>query len=55
LPTGHLVFANGGALFAVPFDLRHLTVTGGQFPISKAGGERLQPAQRSSVCPTTVR
>jgi serine/threonine-protein kinase len=33
LSTGHLVFARGGALFAAPFDLRHLTVTGGQVPV----------------------
>ena len=28
LPTGHLVYANRGTLFAVPFDLRKLEVTG---------------------------
>jgi Tol biopolymer transport system component len=33
LPTGHLVYALGGVLFAVPFDLRHLAVTGGPVPI----------------------
>ena len=31
--TGHIVYAVGGSLFAVPFDLRRLTVTGGQFPV----------------------
>jgi serine/threonine-protein kinase len=30
---GHLVYALGGILFAVPFDLRHLSVTGGPVPI----------------------
>jgi serine/threonine-protein kinase len=33
VPTGHLVYALGGVLFAVPFDLRHLAVTGGPVPI----------------------
>jgi serine/threonine-protein kinase len=33
LPTGHLVYALGGTLFAVPFDLRRLEVTGGPVPI----------------------
>jgi serine/threonine-protein kinase len=29
LPTGHLVYARDGVLFAVPFDPKHLEVTGG--------------------------
>jgi serine/threonine-protein kinase len=29
LPTGHIVYALGGVLFAVPFDLRRLETTGG--------------------------
>src|SRR5262249_33678538 len=33
LPTGHIVYAYGGTLFAVPFDLRRLAVTGGQVPV----------------------
>jgi serine/threonine-protein kinase len=33
LPTGHLVYALGGVLFAVPFDLPRLAVTGGPVPI----------------------
>ena len=33
VPTGHIVYALGGVLFAVPFDLRHLAVTGGPVPI----------------------
>jgi serine/threonine-protein kinase len=33
LPTGHIVYALGGVLFAVPFDLRHLAVTDGPAPI----------------------
>jgi serine/threonine-protein kinase len=31
--TGHIVYAFGGTLFAVPFDLHHLQVTGGQVPV----------------------
>lgn len=33
LPTGHIVYALGGTLFAVPFNLRRLEVTGGSVPI----------------------
>jgi serine/threonine-protein kinase len=33
LPTGHLVYALAGVLFAVPFDLRRLAVTGGPVPV----------------------
>jgi serine/threonine-protein kinase len=31
--TGHIVYAYQGTLFAVPFDLRRLQVTGGQAPV----------------------
>ena len=33
VPTGHLVYAIGGVMFAVPIDLRRLEVTGGAVPI----------------------
>ena len=33
LPTGHLVYAQSGILFAVPFDARRLEVTGSPVPI----------------------
>ena len=33
VPTGHIVYALGGVLFAVSFDLRHLNVTSGPVPI----------------------
>jgi serine/threonine-protein kinase len=33
LPTGHIVYAVAGALFAIPFDMRHLEVTGGSVAI----------------------
>jgi serine/threonine-protein kinase len=33
VPTGHIVFAVGGRLFAAPFDVRRLEVTGERVPI----------------------
>jgi serine/threonine-protein kinase len=33
LPTGHIVYAVGATLFAVPFDLERLTKTGGAVPV----------------------
>jgi serine/threonine-protein kinase len=33
LPTGNIVYALGATLLAVPFDLKHLKVTGGPVPI----------------------
>ena len=33
LPTGHLVYAVGSTLFAAPFDLGKLEVTGGSIPV----------------------
>ena len=33
VPTGHIVYAQAGALFAVPFDLGSLEVTGGPVPL----------------------
>ena len=33
VPTGHIVYALGGTLFAVPFDSRSLKVTGVQVPV----------------------
>src|SRR5439155_7238526 len=33
LPTGYIVYAFGGTLFAVPFDLGKLVVTGGPVPV----------------------
>src|SRR5207249_4414905 len=42
LPTGHLVYALGGVLFAIPFDAARLQVSGGPVPIiegvRRAGG-----------------
>jgi hypothetical protein len=33
VPTGHIVYAFAGTLFAVPFDLGRLQISGGQVPI----------------------
>ena len=33
IPSGHLIFANGGTVFAVPFDLAELRTTGAQVPV----------------------
>jgi serine/threonine-protein kinase len=33
LPTGHLTYVSRGVLFAVPFDVRRLRVTGGPVPL----------------------
>jgi serine/threonine-protein kinase len=33
LPTGHLVYGDGGVLLAVPFDLDRLTAAGGPVPV----------------------
>ena len=48
LPTGHLVYALGGVLFAVPFDLPRLAVTGGPVPI-------VEGVKRSAAGPTASR
>ena len=49
IATGHLVYADSGTIFAVPFDSRRLAVTGGAAPVIEgvrrgAGGEA-GPAQ----------
>ena len=35
LPTGHLVYARGTTIFAVPFDEKRLKVTGGPVPVQQ--------------------
>ena len=32
-PSGHLVYAQGGSLMAVPFDAQRLTTTGAAVPV----------------------
>ena len=44
-PSGHLVYAQGGSLMAVPFDPQRLTVTGAAVPVVE--GVLQSPVQRS--------
>jgi serine/threonine-protein kinase len=39
LPSGHLVYAVGGNLLAVPFDVERLRITGGPVPVLEDAGE----------------
>ena len=45
LPTGHLVYALGETLLAVPFDVERLTVTGSPVPLVEG-----QPSQHNRRC-----
>ena len=45
--TGHLVFARGGVLFAVPFDVRRVEVTGQPVPVLEGVGRSTGTAQFS--------
>jgi serine/threonine-protein kinase len=47
VPTGHLVYAIGGNLFARPFDPKNLTVTGGPVPV-------LQGVWRTAIARTST-
>ena len=38
IPTGHLLFANKDTIFAVPFDIKSLEVTGSPAPVTQAVG-----------------
>ena len=56
VPTGHLVYARGGVLFAVPFDLSGWRSPPGRFRLWKASGDSQAPtAQHCSACPTPDR
>ena len=46
VPTGHLVYALGGTLFALPFDVKRLEVAGGPVPI-------VEGVQRTLCCPNS--
>jgi serine/threonine-protein kinase len=45
LPTGHLVYALGGVVFALPFDVRRMTPSGSPVPI-------VEGVRRATVGPT---
>ena len=49
VPTGHLVYALGGALFAVPFDLKTLEVTSGAVSVVQGVRRVDQPEANSGV------
>jgi serine/threonine-protein kinase len=51
ISTRHIIYAFGGTLFAVPFDLRHLQVTGSQVPVVE-GVRGATRAPRNSVFQT---
>ena len=56
LPTGHLVYMQGGVLFAVPFDPRRLIVTGKAVPviegITRSAGANNGPAAQLAISAT---
>jgi serine/threonine-protein kinase len=54
LPTGHVVYALGGTLFAVPFDLRRLEVTGEPVPIVEGVRRANTPDVNSGVAHFSV-
>src|SRR5262249_38373367 len=54
LPTGHVVYALGGTLFAVPFDIRHLEVTGSAVPIIEGVSRADTPGQQTGVAHFSV-
>jgi serine/threonine-protein kinase len=43
VPTGHLVYRRGSTLFAVPFDVRRLAVTGSENPVVEGIGSLSGP------------
>jgi eukaryotic-like serine/threonine-protein kinase len=48
LPTGHIVYALGSTLLAVPFDVKNLQVTGGPVPVIE-GVRRVQPGTSAAA------
>ncbi len=49
VPTGHLVFAFGNDLYAVPFDLKKLETIGGQIPIIQGVRRAANPVVNTST------
>ena len=54
VPTGHLVYALGGTLFALPFDQRRLQVTGGPAPILDGVARAALPAGNAGTAQFSV-
>jgi hypothetical protein len=56
VPSGHIIYAVGPNILAVPFDLRTRQVTGGPVPVVEGVcGHWSSRAMRSSPYPTTAR
>ena len=57
VPTGHIIYANGNDLFAMPWDLDRMerNAPGGVFPSFRESNVRTIPTLRSTLCPTTAR
>ena len=49
VPTGHLIYALGDALFALPFDLERVQVTGGPVPLLDGLQRATNPAQTTAT------
>ena len=52
--TGHLVYTRRGALLAVPFNLRTLSVTGGAVPLVDVAGEAMTTTPTTAGDPTSA-
>jgi serine/threonine-protein kinase len=49
VPTGHIIYALGNALFALPFNLNRVEVTGGPVPVLEGALRPPQPAQQTGT------
>ena len=54
LPTGHIVYAIGRTLFAAPFDVRRLELTGEAVPILEGISRPETPAQQTGIAHYSV-
>jgi eukaryotic-like serine/threonine-protein kinase len=53
LPSGHLLYAVAGTMFAVPFDIQRLVITGDAVPVLR-GVSRSRPGQTTSATQLAV-
>jgi serine/threonine-protein kinase len=54
VPSGHLVYAFGGSLFAVPFDVKRLEVTGSAVPVIQGISRADAPGQQTGIAHFSV-
>src|SRR6185295_13694858 len=54
VPTGHLVYARGTTLLAVPFDIRRLEVRGGPIPVLEQVARVTSAATMSGVAHAVI-